>query len=182
MFWRFFTLLCAFFMPVSNLSLFPLLQATTVRQEWPGWCHFLIAFLILMAAIWIPLVAILKMCGIHLLTEEEPSWFPADELRDFHGVMPHKVSAIEKCLFCIKEEEHDEMWEHTRKNKQEILLHLRNLALVVHGNLRKLNVWFGNSTNQNQACVGLSSVLGVRETKFLNYANISVEKATGWDF
>lgn len=87
-----------------------LFQATTVRKEWPSWCHFVIAFLILMAAIWIPLVAILKLFGIHLLSEEEPSWFPADELRDFHGLMPHKVSAIEKCLFCIKEDEPEEMW------------------------------------------------------------------------
>lgn len=111
-------------------------QATTIRQEWPGWCHFLIAFLILMAAIWIPLVALLRMCGIHLLSEEEPSWFPADELRDFHGLMPHKVSTIEKCLFCIKEEEeHDEMWEeHTHWERKGWLLHLCNLASGIRGN------------------------------------------------
>ncbi|KFM69889.1 Sodium-dependent neutral amino acid transporter B(0)AT2, partial [Stegodyphus mimosarum] len=84
-------------------------SATTIRLEWPGWCHFLIATLILMAAIWIPLVAVLKVCGIHLLTEEEPSWFPAEELRDFYNVMPHKVTPLEKCLFCIHEDDQEDI-------------------------------------------------------------------------
>lgn len=127
-------------------------QATTVRQEWPSWCHFLIAFLILIAAIWIPLVAILRVMGIHLLTEEEPSWFPADELRDFHGLMPHKVSAIEKCLFCIQEDEHEEMWWEKKKKKRDAPPSICNLASEKSAGKR---IWNGNSTNQRQACVYL---------------------------
>ncbi|GFR04768.1 sodium-dependent neutral amino acid transporter B(0)AT2 [Trichonephila clavata] len=83
--------------------------ATTIRQEWPDWCHFVIAFLILVAALWIPLVAFLEALGIHLLPPEEPSWFPAEELRDFHGLMPHKVTDIEKCLFCMKDDAPEDM-------------------------------------------------------------------------
>ncbi|GBL85486.1 Sodium-dependent neutral amino acid transporter B(0)AT2 [Araneus ventricosus] len=84
-------------------------SATTVKQEWPGWCHFVITFLILVAAIWIPLVAFLEACGIHLLPPEEPSWFPAEELRDYHALIPHKVTDLEKCLFCMKDDEPEEM-------------------------------------------------------------------------
>ncbi|GFT10673.1 sodium-dependent neutral amino acid transporter B(0)AT2 [Nephila pilipes] len=83
--------------------------ATTIRQDWPGWCHFVIAFLILMAALWIPLVAFLEAIGIHLLPPEEPSWFPAEELRDFHSLIPHKVTDLEKCLFCMKDDEPEDM-------------------------------------------------------------------------
>ncbi|GIY93881.1 sodium- and chloride-dependent glycine transporter 2 [Caerostris extrusa] len=83
--------------------------ATTIRQEWPGWCHFVIAFLILVAAIWIPLVALLEALGIHLLPPEEPSWFPAEELRDYHALLPHKITDLEKCLFCMKEDEPEDM-------------------------------------------------------------------------
>ncbi|CAL1291877.1 unnamed protein product [Larinioides sclopetarius] len=83
--------------------------ATTVTQEWPGWCHFVITFLILVAAIWIPLVAFLEACGIHLLPPEEPSWFPAEELREYHGLLPHKVTDLEKCLFRMKDDEPEDM-------------------------------------------------------------------------
>ncbi|XP_023228941.1 sodium-dependent neutral amino acid transporter B(0)AT3-like [Centruroides sculpturatus] len=79
--------------------------ATTVTKEWPTWANIVIAILILMAAIWIPLVALLQVFGIRLLPDEEPAWFPAEDLRDFYGVIPHKVTDLEKCLFCIKETE-----------------------------------------------------------------------------
>ncbi|XP_064466994.1 sodium-dependent neutral amino acid transporter B(0)AT3-like [Ornithodoros turicata] len=80
-------------------------QAIPVQRNWPYWANFAIAFLILVSAIWIPLVALLRLCGINLLNEEEPSWFPADELRDFHGITEHKVTFVERYLLCIRDEE-----------------------------------------------------------------------------
>lgn len=78
-------------------------QASTEPKEWPNWAIILIFVLIIMAVIWIPLVALLRVCGIHLLNDEEPSWFPADELREFHGIIPHKVTSLERIVFNMKD-------------------------------------------------------------------------------
>ncbi|XP_076334048.1 sodium-dependent neutral amino acid transporter B(0)AT3-like [Tachypleus tridentatus] len=80
-------------------------SASPMHLEWPHWAHILIAVLILMAAIWIPLVAFLRVLGIRILQDEEPTWFPAEELRDFYGIAPHKVTTVEKWLFCVREED-----------------------------------------------------------------------------
>lgn len=34
--------------------------------------------------------------------ENEKAWFPAAELKEFHGIVQHEVTAAETLLFCIK--------------------------------------------------------------------------------
>ncbi|UYV84243.1 SLC6A19 [Cordylochernes scorpioides] len=74
-------------------------SASPVKLVWPTWAIVLAFFLILSATIWIPLVAGLRLCGIRLLADEEPSWFPAEELRDFHSLRTHRVTLLERLLF-----------------------------------------------------------------------------------
>lgn len=40
--------------------------------------------------------------GSALIYDEEKAWFPANDLKDFHGIMPHEVTAAETLLFCIR--------------------------------------------------------------------------------
>lgn len=79
------------------------IKATIERLKWPSWALFVALVLILASAMWIPLVAFLRSIGRPFLSEEEPSWFPADDLRDYHGITPHKLSKIEKVFFRMKE-------------------------------------------------------------------------------
>jgi len=58
-----------------------------------------------MSALWIPVVALLRLCGIHILNDEEPSWFPAEELREYHGIVPRKVTSFEKLVFNMKDDD-----------------------------------------------------------------------------
>jgi solute carrier family 6 amino acid/orphan transporter-like 15/16/17/18/20 len=37
-----------------------------------------------------------------IIDDNEKAWFPADDLKDFHGIMPHEVSKAETLLFCIR--------------------------------------------------------------------------------
>lgn len=41
------------------------------------------------------------MFGIVIIDDNEKAWFPANDLKDFHGIMPHEVSKAETFLFCI---------------------------------------------------------------------------------
>lgn len=41
------------------------------------------------------------MFGMVLIDDEEKAWFPSNELKEFHGIMPHEVSQAETFLFCI---------------------------------------------------------------------------------
>lgn len=34
--------------------------------------------------------------------ENEKAWFPAAELKEFHGVVEHEISTAETLLFCIR--------------------------------------------------------------------------------
>lgn len=40
--------------------------------------------------------------GIPIIDDEERAWFPAEDLRDFHGIEPRPVSAVETVLFCTR--------------------------------------------------------------------------------
>ncbi|CAG9088801.1 unnamed protein product [Plutella xylostella] len=40
--------------------------------------------------------------GIPIVEDEERAWFPADDLRDFHGIEPRAVSKAETLLFCTR--------------------------------------------------------------------------------
>ncbi|RWS25707.1 sodium-dependent neutral amino acid transporter B(0)AT3-like protein, partial [Leptotrombidium deliense] len=72
---------------------------STIRKEWPHWAHVLIITLILMSVLWVPIVAILRFFGVRLLHKEEPSWFPADELREYRGISVRKVTSVERLFF-----------------------------------------------------------------------------------
>ena len=35
------------------------------------------------------------------MEDNEKAWFPAADLKEFHGIMPHETTAAEQWLFCI---------------------------------------------------------------------------------
>uniref|UniRef100_A0A6E8UYS1 Transporter n=1 Tax=Anopheles coluzzii TaxID=1518534 RepID=A0A6E8UYS1_ANOCL len=78
------------------------LTGTTDQLEWPHWCIVVAILLILVSILWIPGVAILRLCGINVIEDSEPAWFPSAELRDVHGIVPHEPTDIEISLFCIR--------------------------------------------------------------------------------
>ncbi|XP_049546305.1 sodium-dependent neutral amino acid transporter B(0)AT3 [Anopheles darlingi] len=78
------------------------LTGTTDRLEWPHWCIVVAILLILVSILWIPGVAILRLCGINVIEDSEPAWFPSAELRDVHGIIPHEPTDVEISLFCIR--------------------------------------------------------------------------------
>ncbi|XP_035779621.1 sodium-dependent neutral amino acid transporter B(0)AT3-like isoform X1 [Anopheles albimanus] len=78
------------------------LTGTTDRLEWPHWCIVVAILLILVSILWIPGVAILRLCGINVIEDSEPAWFPSAELRDVHGIVPHEPTDVEISLFCIR--------------------------------------------------------------------------------
>ncbi|XP_053205202.1 sodium-dependent neutral amino acid transporter B(0)AT3-like [Panonychus citri] len=78
--------------------------ATVIVKEWPGWAKILATLLIVICAVWIPLVALLKVIGRPLLPEEDASWFPADELRIYHGIKPHRPTRWERLIFAMKDD------------------------------------------------------------------------------
>lgn len=43
-----------------------------------------------------------SLFGIVIIDDEEKAWFPANDLKDFHGIMPHEVTTAETLLFCIR--------------------------------------------------------------------------------
>lgn len=43
-----------------------------------------------------------SLLGIHIVEDTEPAWFPANELREVHGIVPHEPNNIERTLFCIQ--------------------------------------------------------------------------------
>ena len=79
-------------------------KGVTERHPWPVWALVLIAVLILVSVLWIPVVAISRALGFVLIEDSEKAWFPATDLREFHGIVPHEVTAAETLLFCIRED------------------------------------------------------------------------------
>ena len=73
-------------------------------KEWPGWAKVLATLLIVICAIWIPLVALLKVIGRPLLPEEDASWFPAEELRIYHGIKSYIPTRWERFFFDMKDD------------------------------------------------------------------------------
>lgn len=73
-------------------------------REWPSWCTVLGSLLIVSCTIWIPLVMVLNVLKMNLLPKEELNrrWFPADELREYHGLQEEgtrQFSRWERVLF-----------------------------------------------------------------------------------
>ncbi|XP_056641259.1 sodium-dependent neutral amino acid transporter B(0)AT3 [Diorhabda sublineata] len=77
-------------------------KGETERLPWPLWAILLITVLVLASVLWIPGVAIARLLGIVVIDDNEKAWFPANDLKDFHGIMPHEVTAAETLLFCIR--------------------------------------------------------------------------------
>lgn len=48
------------------------------------------------------LSSVFRLCGINIIEDSEPAWFPTAELRDVHGIVPHEATDIEISLFCIR--------------------------------------------------------------------------------
>ncbi|XP_048736323.1 sodium-dependent neutral amino acid transporter B(0)AT3-like isoform X2 [Ostrea edulis] len=74
-------------------------KADNVTTEWPSWCKFIAALLIISAMGWIPLVAILKKFNILKWKLETPAEFPEDQLIAERGIKPHIPSDWERKLF-----------------------------------------------------------------------------------
>ncbi|XP_046736581.1 sodium-dependent neutral amino acid transporter B(0)AT3 [Diprion similis] len=77
-------------------------KGITEIHEWPLWALFLIVFLISSSVLWIPGVALCRYFGILIVDDNEKAWFPAADLKEFHGIVPHEVTASETLLFCIR--------------------------------------------------------------------------------
>lgn len=76
------------------------------KNQWPMWALGLAFCLVFLPVMWIPIVAILEFFGINLpmLSAEEESWFPEDELREHYGIEEHKPSKIERFVLGIRED------------------------------------------------------------------------------
>ncbi|XP_038223563.1 sodium-dependent neutral amino acid transporter B(0)AT3 [Zerene cesonia] len=77
-------------------------EGDTIRKPWPIWAILLVLVLVLASVLWIPGLAICRYFGIPVIEDEERAWFPAEELRDFHGIEPRPVSTLETLLFCTR--------------------------------------------------------------------------------
>uniref|UniRef100_T1J242 Transporter n=1 Tax=Strigamia maritima TaxID=126957 RepID=T1J242_STRMM len=80
-------------------------EGSTTAKEWPIWANVVIAFLILLSVLWIPGIAIAQAFGVSIFGDDTPAWFPADELREFYNIEPHKVTTCERWFFCMKDED-----------------------------------------------------------------------------
>lgn len=45
-----------------------------------------------------------RALGIVIIDDNEKAWFPAQDLKEFHGIVDHQVTAAETLLFCIRED------------------------------------------------------------------------------
>ena len=47
------------------------------------------------------LISTARFFGINVIPAEEAAWFPVADMREMHGVKPHKVTALEQTLFAM---------------------------------------------------------------------------------
>ncbi|XP_064119568.1 sodium-dependent neutral amino acid transporter B(0)AT3-like isoform X2 [Macrobrachium nipponense] len=73
-------------------------------EQWPAWAWGLVAVLVLISALWIPGIALTRLCNIRVIQDDEPAWFPVEELKEYHTVVPHKITSIERKMFCMRED------------------------------------------------------------------------------
>lgn len=94
----------SFFQLITNGSSYPAWIASlgaTEQMEWPQWCIIVALCLIFSSILWIPLVACCRLCGVKVVEDTDPSWFPSEELREVHGIVPHEPTDLERSLFCF---------------------------------------------------------------------------------
>ncbi|XP_077291147.1 sodium-dependent neutral amino acid transporter B(0)AT3 [Arctopsyche grandis] len=77
-------------------------RGETERRPWPLWAVLVVTILVLASILWIPVVAICRYFGVPIIDDNEKAWFPADELKEFHGIVDHEVTPAETLLFCIR--------------------------------------------------------------------------------
>ncbi|XP_037937409.1 sodium-dependent neutral amino acid transporter B(0)AT3-like [Teleopsis dalmanni] len=97
-------LIASFYQLLTEGSSYPAWIASkgmTEKMEWPHWCIVIAFILILSSILWIPIVAILRLCGIKVVEDTDPAWFPEAELKEVHGIVPHEPTDIERSLFCF---------------------------------------------------------------------------------
>ncbi|XP_055389681.1 sodium-dependent neutral amino acid transporter B(0)AT3 [Condylostylus longicornis] len=94
----------SFYDLMTNGSSYPAWIAAkgmTEESEWPHWCLVTAALLIFSSILWIPFVAIARLCGFTIVEETDPAWFPSAELKEVHGIVPHEPTDLERTLFCF---------------------------------------------------------------------------------
>jgi len=42
-----------------------------------------------------------SLCGIKVVEDSDPAWFPEAELREVHGIVPHEPTELERSIFCF---------------------------------------------------------------------------------
>lgn len=103
--------------PVWNREL-----GVTEDMEWPGWCIFAAVILISVSILWIPGVAICRIFGIVIVEDSDPMPFPADELREVHGIVPHEPTKFEQIAFGFREDGTERMfWPSFFSNPEQVL-------------------------------------------------------------
>jgi len=100
---------------------------SAVIKTWPWWTYIMIVMLISMSVMWIPFIAILELCGLRLLKQEKPGWFPTEELREDNSVQPHKITEIERKWLGWREDGQEGVcWQtqmyQDRQKEEEVLV------------------------------------------------------------
>lgn len=94
----------------------------TEDKEWPGWCIFMAILLVSVSILWIPGVAICRLFGIVIVEDSDPMPFPADELRDVNGIVPHEPTEFEQLVFFFRPDGSEGMCWPTLKTVPERVL------------------------------------------------------------
>lgn len=98
-------LFASFMNLINNGSNYPAWVAEhgrTENQEWPHWCIFAAVAIIGVAVLWIPGVAICRLLGITIVEDSDSAYFPANELRDVNGIVPHEPTQFEQMVFFFR--------------------------------------------------------------------------------
>jgi solute carrier family 6 amino acid/orphan transporter-like 15/16/17/18/20 len=48
------------------------------------------------------LYCLFRAFGIVIVDDNEKAWFPSSDLKEFHGIVEHQVTAAETLLFCLR--------------------------------------------------------------------------------
>lgn len=78
-------------------------QGVSVFLPWPWWCKVVAVAMILSSVLWIPGMAVARLLGFSALKEEAPAFFPAEELREEHGIITHKTTPFERVVLGFRD-------------------------------------------------------------------------------
>jgi solute carrier family 6 (neurotransmitter transporter, amino acid/orphan) member 15/16/17/18/20 len=69
-----------------------------------------------------PGVAICRLFGIVIVEDSDPMPFPADELRDVNGIVPHEPTEFEQLVFFFRPDGSEGMcWPTLNPNPERVL-------------------------------------------------------------